>query len=48
MDYILDEMVKLDILIFQSLSFLILHYAVACFILNFICGKRIVFVMILL
>lgn len=46
-DYILDEMVKLDILVFTSLSFL-LDNPVVCFILNFTCGKLIVFVMILL
>lgn len=47
MDYILDEMVKLDILVLKSLSFLI-DSAISCFILNFTCGKLIVFAMILL
>lgn len=44
---VLDKMVKLDILLFKSLSFLI-HNAAACYILNFTCGKLTVFVMILL
>lgn len=47
MDCILDEMVKLDILVFKSLSFLV-DSAVACFMLNFTCGQLTVFVMILL
>ena len=33
MDYILDEMVKLDILVFKSVSYLI-DNPVVCFILN--------------
>lgn len=46
-DYILDEMVKLGILIYKSLNFLI-DKAVASFVLNFTCSKLIVFLMILL
>ena len=44
MGYILDEMVKLDILVLKLLHFLI-DNAVSC-MLNFTCGKLIVFVMI--
>lgn len=47
MGYILAEMMKLDILVFQLLSFLS-DNPVVCFILHFICGKLTVFIMILL
>lgn len=47
MGCMLDKMVKLDILVFKSLSFLIGN-AAACYILNFTCGKLCVFVVILL
>lgn len=46
MDYILDKMVKLDILVFKPLSF-IMDCPLVSFMLNFTCGKLIVFVMIL-
>lgn len=47
MGCILAEMMKLDILVFQLLSFLS-DNPVVCFILCFICGKLTVFIMILL